>query len=168
MILPMLLASAAAFDYHLETNHPGGDMVDPQHTPPAPGQPFALPKSTSNLTDFTHWHCHDICEANKHCAGWVVLPSDCPYHQIPPGQAACWLKKRFSGKGVFGIKCRVSGFVRLSPPPPPRPPLPQPTQPTELTVDASNVTHQLRKLDMGCHSDSGYSHQPRNLYSQMM
>jgi alpha-L-arabinofuranosidase len=41
-------------------------------------------------------------------------------------------------------------------------------QPSELTVDASNVTHQMRKFDMGCHSDSGYSHEPRNLYSQMI
>ena len=35
-------------------------------------------------------------------------------------------------------------------------------------MDAGTVTHQLHKLDMGCHSDSGYSHQPRNLYSQMI
>eukprot|EP01047_Picozoa_sp_COSAG01_P094621 COSAG01_NODE_25495_length_743_cov_1.007764_1_plen_184_part_00 len=30
----------------------------------------------------------------------------------------------------------------------------------------ANVTHRLRPLDMGCHSDTGYSHQPRNLYAQ--
>ena len=35
-------------------------------------------------------------------------------------------------------------------------------------VDAGNITHQMRPFDMGCHSDSGYSHQQRNLYSQMI
>ena len=37
-----------------------------------------------------------------------------------------------------------------------------------LTVLASNITHKLRRHDLGCHSDLGYSHQPRGLYSQMV
>jgi hypothetical protein len=30
----------------------------------------------------------------------------------------------------------------------------EPAATVKLTVNPSNVTHQLRKLDMGCHSDS--------------
>ena len=37
-----------------------------------------------------------------------------------------------------------------------------------LTVDAQKaaITHKLRPLDMGCHSDTGYSHQPMGLHAQ--
>eukprot|EP01050_Picozoa_sp_SAG11_P016156 SAG11_NODE_2170_length_3724_cov_2.188690_5_plen_321_part_00 len=37
-----------------------------------------------------------------------------------------------------------------------------------LAVDArpAAVTHKLRPLDMGCHSDTGYSHQPMGLHAQ--
>jgi hypothetical protein len=37
-----------------------------------------------------------------------------------------------------------------------------------LTVDARQaaITHRLRPLDMGCHSDTGYSHQPMGLHAQ--
>jgi hypothetical protein len=35
-----------------------------------------------------------------------------------------------------------------------------------LLIDPTNITHQLRKLDMGCHSDTGYSHQPMGLHAQ--
>lgn len=35
-----------------------------------------------------------------------------------------------------------------------------------LSIDPTNVTHRLRKLDMGCHSDTGYSHQPMGLHAQ--
>ena len=159
----------AGFDYHVDTDHPGGDMhhCNP-HDCPAPGQPFALPKSASNMSDYAA--CHGICEAKPGCSGWVVLPSACNAAGrgiVPAGQAGCWLKSTFVGAGI-SRGCRVSGLVRAPAPPPPRPPLPLLPQPTELTVDAGNVTHQLRKLDMGCHSDSGYSHQPRNLYSQMI
>jgi hypothetical protein len=35
-------------------------------------------------------------------------------------------------------------------------------------VDPANRTHQINPLFMGCHSDSGYTHQPRGFYSQMV
>ena len=35
-----------------------------------------------------------------------------------------------------------------------------------LSIDASNRTHRLRELDLGCHSDTGYSHQPMGLHAQ--
>ena len=35
-----------------------------------------------------------------------------------------------------------------------------------LNVDASKKTHRVRALDMGCHSDTGYSHQPMGLHAQ--
>ena len=37
-----------------------------------------------------------------------------------------------------------------------------------MTVDPKNVTHQVNELFNGCHSDSGYTHQPRGLYAQMV
>ena len=157
-------ASGFQFDYHENINHPGGDVQD-KWRGVVLGQPFALPKSIGNVTDYLH--CHDICVADKVCAGWVVCPADCSCWDIPHGTAGCWLKKAFAGPGV-AFRCRVSGFVRPPLPLPPGPPLPQPLQPSELMVDAGNVTHQMRPYDMGCHSDSGYSHQPRNLYSQMI
>ena len=40
--------------------------------------------------------------------------------------------------------------------------------PTTVTVDPANRTHQINLLFMGCHSDSGYTHQPRGFYSQMV
>jgi alpha-L-arabinofuranosidase len=39
---------------------------------------------------------------------------------------------------------------------------------TVVNVDASKVTHQLNPLHMGCHSDSGFAHQPRGFYSQLL
>jgi alpha-galactosidase len=39
---------------------------------------------------------------------------------------------------------------------------------TVVSVDASKVTHQLNPLHMGCHSDSGFAHQPRGFYSQLL
>jgi hypothetical protein len=35
-----------------------------------------------------------------------------------------------------------------------------------LNIDAANKTHRVRSLDMGCHSDTGYSHQPMGLHAQ--
>ena len=163
-LLHLLVVSVAAggsggfqFDYHENINHAGGDVQD-KWRGAVLGQPFALPKSASNITDYTH--CHDICVADKACAGWVVCPADCRCSMGIRGTAGCWLKKAFAGPGE-AFSCRVSGFVRLPGPPLPGPPLPRPLQPNELTVDAGNVTHQMRQFDMGCHSDSGYSHQPR-------
>eukprot|EP00658_Telonema_sp_P-2_P038649 TRINITY_DN27689_c0_g1_i2.p1 TRINITY_DN27689_c0_g1~~TRINITY_DN27689_c0_g1_i2.p1 ORF type:complete len:676 (-),score=152.23 TRINITY_DN27689_c0_g1_i2:251-2278(-) len=37
-----------------------------------------------------------------------------------------------------------------------------------VTVDIDAVTHQISELAMGCHSDSGYAHQARGFYSQMI
>ena len=37
-----------------------------------------------------------------------------------------------------------------------------------VTVDPKNVTHTVNELFNGCHSDSGYTHQPRGLYAQMV
>ena len=39
---------------------------------------------------------------------------------------------------------------------------------TTVTVDPKNVTHKVNELFNGCHSDSGYTHQPRGLYAQMV
>jgi hypothetical protein len=40
--------------------------------------------------------------------------------------------------------------------------------PLVFTVDASKPNHTINKLYLGCHSDSGYTHQPRGYYSQMI
>jgi hypothetical protein len=37
-----------------------------------------------------------------------------------------------------------------------------------ISINANTVTHTLNKQFMGCHSDSGYVHQPRGLYAQMI
>merc|ERR1719272_2075155 len=37
-----------------------------------------------------------------------------------------------------------------------------------VDVDPTNVTHQLNPLFMGCHSDSGYTHEARGFYAQMV
>ena len=37
-----------------------------------------------------------------------------------------------------------------------------------LTVQAMNITHKPSNLVLGCHSDSGYAHQARGFYSQMI
>eukprot|EP00040_Diaphanoeca_grandis_P032005 m.192845 g.192845 ORF g.192845 m.192845 type:complete len:808 (-) comp32486_c0_seq1:486-2909(-) len=37
-----------------------------------------------------------------------------------------------------------------------------------VDVDPSNVTHQINPLFMGCHSDSGFTHEPRGFYAQMV
>eukprot|EP00854_Cymbomonas_tetramitiformis_P001554 gene1554-2186_t len=38
----------------------------------------------------------------------------------------------------------------------------------ELIIDPDNVTHTTNPLYLGCHSDSGYTHQPRGFYSQLL
>jgi hypothetical protein len=35
-----------------------------------------------------------------------------------------------------------------------------------LEIDSANKTHRVRSLDLGCHSDTGYSHQPMGLHAQ--
>jgi hypothetical protein len=37
-----------------------------------------------------------------------------------------------------------------------------------VTVDPGKVTHTPNPLHLGCHSDSGYTHQPRGFYSQLI
>ena len=39
--------------------------------------------------------------------------------------------------------------------------------PTNVTIHTDVVTHEISELAMGCHSDSGYEHQPRGFYAQM-
>lgn len=43
-----------------------------------------------------------------------------------------------------------------------------PSQQTGVRVDAANVTHIINPLVIGCHSDDGYTRQPRGIYSQMV
>ena len=38
----------------------------------------------------------------------------------------------------------------------------------EATILADTLTHELNPLSMGCHSDSGYNHQPRGFYAQLV
>eukprot|EP01048_Picozoa_sp_COSAG05_P004984 COSAG05_NODE_285_length_12188_cov_539.399537_7_plen_389_part_00 len=45
---------------------------------------------------------------------------------------------------------------------------PVPVGPVELTIEPNTVTHEINPLAMGCHSDSGYAHQARGFYSQMI
>ena len=49
----------------------------------------------------------------------------------------------------------------------PPPPL-LPTGPVDLTIHTDKATHQISELSMGCHSDSGYAHQARGFYAQMI
>ena len=37
-----------------------------------------------------------------------------------------------------------------------------------VTVNVSNITHDANQFYLGCHSDSGFTHQPRGFYSQMI
>jgi len=47
-------------------------------------------------------------------------------------------------------------------------PTPPAAKPLTVTVDATRKTHTVNKHYLGCHSDSGYTHQPRGFYSQMI
>lgn len=47
----------------------------------------------------------------------------------------------------------------VQPPPPP---------PVLVTVNSDNVTHDVNPFFLGCHSDSGFVHQARGFYSQMV
>lgn len=47
---------------------------------------------------------------------------------------------------------------------PPEPPLP----PETVSVFLDEVTHEVPTLALGCHSDTGYAHQARGFYSQMV
>ena len=57
-----------------------------------------------------------------------------------------------------------------TPPPAPPPPPPLPSGPTNATVsiDLGLQSQPMNPLIMGCHSDSGFAHEPRALYSQMI
>ena len=43
-----------------------------------------------------------------------------------------------------------------------------PQAPPEITIHTDTITHQVSPLAMGCHSDSGYEHQARGFYAQML
>jgi hypothetical protein len=47
-------------------------------------------------------------------------------------------------------------------------PLTDPSRVVSVVVDPTNVTHLVNPLMMGCHSDSGYGHQVRGLYAQLI
>ena len=38
----------------------------------------------------------------------------------------------------------------------------------QATIHADAVTHRVSPLHMGCHSDSGFAHQPRGLYAELI
>lgn len=118
------------------------------HGDSLPGWPRHI---TANNTDA----CHSACIANPSCVGWVIdTPNDhCLVPTEPPGKSSCWLQSTWGMANPD--PCRIVGLVRE----------PSPLQ-IAVEVDMVNVTHRLRPLDMGCHSDTGYSHQPRNLYAQ--
>lgn len=40
--------------------------------------------------------------------------------------------------------------------------------PDNITIHTDNVTHRISPLSMGCHSDSGFEHQARGFYAQMI
>lgn len=42
------------------------------------------------------------------------------------------------------------------------------TTSARVTVDVNNITHDANRFYLGCHSDSGFTHQPRGFYSQMI
>eukprot|EP01051_Picozoa_sp_SAG22_P002252 SAG22_NODE_99_length_20560_cov_128.669029_17_plen_268_part_00 len=136
-------AAPPPFDVEPGTDHSGGDM---------PGACGHFPCPVAADDDAA---CHASCVAAPGCVGWVMNPSGakCKFGSVPATQSACWLK---SSWGIAARNdCRTSGLVR------------EPPQTTiAASVDMANTTHRLRPLDMGCHSDTGYSHQPRNLYAQ--
>jgi hypothetical protein len=37
-----------------------------------------------------------------------------------------------------------------------------------VTVDPSNITHRANKFYLGCHSDSGFTHQPRGFFAELI
>lgn len=37
-----------------------------------------------------------------------------------------------------------------------------------IDIDPTNVTHTISPMVMGCHSDSGFGHQARSLYAQLV
>lgn len=74
-------------------------------------------------------------------------------------------------KGECNRTAAVSFCYTAPPPDPPAPPPPVlPNEPTKATVsiDLGLQSAPMNELTMGCHSDSGFAHQPRALYSQMI
>jgi len=43
-----------------------------------------------------------------------------------------------------------------------------PAAPPSVTVHTDTITHQISELSMGCHSDTGFQHQARGFYAQMI
>ena len=56
----------------------------------------------------------------------------------------------------------------VDPPTPPPPVLPDGPTAATVSIDLGLQTEPMNKLTMGCHSDSGFAHEPRALYSQMI
>jgi hypothetical protein len=140
-----------------------------------PHMPLAMP--SDDLT----W-CKNQCENISACVGYIVKPTlavdgsgkKCSFGKITG--AACWLKTDFGGR-VTDV-CRIAEQLKPnpapspkppSPPTPPPPPSPPPAPKGTCTINVTNtVSHLINPLIMGCHSDSGYAHEPRALYSQMI
>ena len=119
--------------------------------------------------------CYEACVADNHCAGWVYMPPNCTFGNVPHGMSNCWLKADWPSAENDPSCCRDSGKVRDPQPSWERPTIYPPfpscsaSEPSVvLTIDPTNVTHSVNPLYMGCHLDLGYSHQPQALFSQMV
>ena len=119
--------------------------------------------------------CYEACVADNHCAGWVYMPPNCTFGNVPHGTPYCWLKSGWSPARKRPDCCRDSGKVRNPPPAsnrptiyPPFPSCATPNADIEVDIDPTNVTHSVNPLYMGCHLDLGYSHQPQALFSQIV
>jgi hypothetical protein len=112
--------------------------------------------------------CEQACKKATGCVGWSYKPihevdgtnKTCSTHKAGT-KPACWLKSQIGP--LLHTPCRIFGIMPTSPPTP-APPI----RPCTVEIDTQQVTHTVRREFMGCHSDSGFAHEPRALFSQMV
>ena len=84
-------------------------------------------------------------------------------HANYQGEAAAGDVLLGDGSDKAGCTWRLASEPWTAPPTPAPPPAP-----AAAKVDATARTHAVSKHYLGCHSDSGYTHQARGFYSQMV
>jgi hypothetical protein len=109
----------------------------------------------AGLTDATNYSISSLSTNPQYSGRYITLSAQikAPCGYAPPS-GDIYLDA--SGAGV------TQTFIVGAPPPPPPPP------PATLSVDTSAVDHRINKLFLGCHSDPGYTQEPRGWYSQLV
>eukprot|EP00662_Eupelagonemidae_sp_cell21_P035945 gene35945-4072_t len=114
------------------------------------------------LTNATSAACCAACAADDCCKSWSW------WRHGGTGTQFC----RTFTRRVFPLTPHagcITGYRGDEPPPPlTPPPPPPPPPPIAVIVHTDAVVHEISPLTLGCHSDSGYSHQARGFSSQMI